>query len=72
MQQHFQAVHRRKISVSFVIRDDEEPMHRSGINAIQYDSFASRLYSAGRDSIIRCWNVGNISGRSTVGILVLT
>ncbi|EDO41779.1 predicted protein [Nematostella vectensis] len=51
--------HRRKVSVSFVIRDEEEKRHRSGINALQYDKSNGRLYSAGRDSIIRCWNVRN-------------
>ncbi|XP_031553302.1 WD repeat-containing protein 48-like [Actinia tenebrosa] len=54
---HSQTTHRRKVSVSFVIRDEEEKRHRSGVNALQYDCNTTRLYSAGRDSIIRCWNV---------------
>lgn len=54
---HSQTTHRRKVSVSFVIRDEEERRHRSGVNALQYDCNTARLYSAGRDSIIRCWNV---------------
>uniref|UniRef100_A0A915K2Q2 WD repeat-containing protein 48 homolog n=1 Tax=Romanomermis culicivorax TaxID=13658 RepID=A0A915K2Q2_ROMCU len=43
--------------VSFVIRDELEPRHRSGINALQYDPIAQRLYTAGMDSVIRIWNV---------------
>jgi len=50
----FQA--KRKVSVSFVIRNEVEAENRLGINAIQYDSKSKRLFTAGRDSIIRCWN----------------
>ncbi|KAJ7369431.1 WD repeat-containing protein 48, partial [Desmophyllum pertusum] len=53
---HNHAMSRRKVTVSFVIRDEEEPLHRSGVNALQLDKNTGRLYSAGRDSIIRCWN----------------
>lgn len=53
---HNHAMPRRKVTISFVIRDEEEPLHRSGVNALQFDKHAGRLYSAGRDSIIRCWN----------------
>ena len=42
--------------MSFVIRDEVERYHRSGVNSLQYDHQLSRLYSAGRDSIIRIWN----------------
>lgn len=49
-------VGRKKTQVSFVIREAEERRHRAGINALQLDSNMSRLYSAGRDSIIRVWN----------------
>ena len=45
--------------VSFVIRDEGERCHRAGVNSLQYDPNLKRLYSAGRDSIIRIWNVGN-------------
>ncbi|KAG8182664.1 hypothetical protein JTE90_019689 [Oedothorax gibbosus] len=51
---------RKKVQVSFVIRDEVEKYHRSGVNSLQYDSYLGRLYSAGRDSIIRIWNVRNL------------
>lgn len=53
---HNHSLPRRKVTMSFVIRDEEEPLHRSGVNALQLDKNSGRLYSAGRDSIIRCWN----------------
>lgn len=46
---------RKKTQVSFVIRDEEEPLSRSGINALQHDPITNRLFTAGRDSIIRIW-----------------
>lgn len=48
---------RRKVQVSYVIRDEVEREHRSGINCLQYDPLMNRLYSGGRDSIIRIWNL---------------
>lgn len=42
--------------VSFVIRDEVERQHRAGVNSLQLDTATNRLYSAGRDSIIRTWN----------------
>ncbi|XP_046396386.1 WD repeat-containing protein 48 [Ischnura elegans] len=59
---------RKKVQVSFVIRDEVERQHRAGVNSLQYDPYTHRLYSAGRDSIIRVWNTksaavpSNISG----------
>ncbi|XP_039438106.1 WD repeat-containing protein 48 homolog isoform X1 [Culex pipiens pallens] len=47
---------RKKMQVSFVIRDAEEKRHRNGVNALQLDPVNGRLYSAGRDAIIRVWN----------------
>ena len=44
---------RRKVQVSFVIREEGERCHRAGVNSLQYDHNLKRLYSAGRDSIIR-------------------
>lgn len=44
------------IKVSFVIRDAEEKQHRNGVNALQLDANNGKLYSAGRDAIIRVWN----------------
>ena len=35
--------------------------HHNGVNALQFDPIEKRLYSAGRDSVIRAWNVGNIA-----------
>nr|CAD7261202.1 unnamed protein product [Timema shepardi] len=49
-----------QISVSLVIRDEVEPRHRAGVNSLQYDPQLHRLYSAGRDSIIRIWNCKNM------------
>eukprot|EP00095_Tigriopus_kingsejongensis_P000390 maker-scaffold19_size710362-snap-gene-0.20 protein:Tk00390 transcript:maker-scaffold19_size710362-snap-gene-0.20-mRNA-1 annotation:"wd repeat-containing protein 48" len=48
---------RKKVQVSFVIREEGERCHRAGINSLQYDPVVKRLYTAGRDSIIRIWNV---------------
>ncbi|KRX34806.1 WD repeat-containing protein 48, partial [Trichinella murrelli] len=42
--------------ISYVIRDEVEPRHRSGVNSMQFDSSLQRLYTAGRDSVIRIWN----------------
>lgn len=42
--------------VSYVIRDAEEKQHLNGINAMQLDPNNGKLYSAGRDAIIRVWN----------------
>ena len=53
---HNHTMPRRKVTVSFTMRDEQEPLHRSGVNALQLDKNTGRLYSAGRDSIIRCWN----------------
>ena len=48
---------RKKISISYVIRSEQERYHRSGVNSLQYDPITGRLYSAGRDSSIRMWTV---------------
>ncbi|XP_060865611.1 WD repeat-containing protein 48 [Metopolophium dirhodum] len=48
---------RKKVQISFVIRDEEERRHRAGINSLQLDSKQGILYSAGRDGIIRQWDV---------------
>lgn len=60
-QHHRQAVQnvRKKVQVSYVIRDEVEKCHRSGVNSLKFDPILSRLYSAGRDSIIRIWNTKN-------------
>ncbi|CAG9831269.1 unnamed protein product [Diabrotica balteata] len=46
---------RKKVQVSMVICEAEEKRHRSGVNALQLDPALDRLYSAGRDSIIRVY-----------------
>ncbi|XP_067928731.1 WD repeat-containing protein 48-like [Watersipora subatra] len=51
---------RRKVQLSYVIRDEVEEYHRSGVNSLQYDEQTHRLYSAGRDSIIRIWDTNNV------------
>jgi len=51
---------RKKCQVSFVIREEVERCHRSGINSLQLDNHSQRLFSAGRDSIIRIWNTHRI------------
>lgn len=42
--------------MSFVIRDAEEKRHKRGVNALQLDHNNGRLFSCGRDGIIRIWN----------------
>lgn len=46
---------RKKVQVSMVICEGEERRHRSGVNALQVDYHLDRLYSAGRDSIVRIY-----------------
>ncbi len=43
--------------MSFVIRDPEEPLNRSGVNSVRIDPLTRQLYTAGRDAIIRCWDI---------------
>lgn len=50
---------RKKITLSFMIRSEHERLHRSGVNGLQFDANLERLYSGGRDSVIRIWNVNN-------------
>ena len=50
---------KKKVTVSYVIRDEEEPLNRSGVNALRIDPNTQHLYSAGRDSIIRCWDISS-------------
>lgn len=51
----------KKVMVSFVVRDEQEPKHRAGVNSLQYDPNMERLFSAGRDSIIRTWDCKNLN-----------
>uniref|UniRef100_A0A8C1XEL1 WD repeat-containing protein 48 n=1 Tax=Cyprinus carpio TaxID=7962 RepID=A0A8C1XEL1_CYPCA len=43
--------------VSYVIREEVEKYNRNGVNALQLDPALNRLFTAGRDSIIRIWSV---------------
>lgn len=47
----------RVFQVSYVIRDEVEKYNRNGVNALQLDPALNRLFTAGRDSIIRIWSV---------------
>ncbi|TPP58140.1 WD repeat-containing protein 48 [Fasciola gigantica] len=47
---------RKRVQLSFFMREESEPKNRSGVNALQYDNINGRLFTAGRDSIIRVWN----------------
>lgn len=38
-----------------------EPRNRLGINGLQFDAKQNRLFTAGRDSIIRCWDTNEES-----------
>jgi len=49
----------RKVAVSFVIREEEERLNRSGINSLQINAANGRLFTAGRDSVIRCWDISS-------------
>ncbi|XP_055587675.1 WD repeat-containing protein 48 homolog [Uranotaenia lowii] len=51
------------MQVSFVIRDAEEKRHQNGVDALQLVPINGRLYSAGRDAIIRVWNCTQISSQ---------
>lgn len=60
-----QHANKKKISISYVIRDKEERCHRSGVNSLRYDPLLERLYSAGRDSVIRIWGFASESSNAT-------
>jgi WD repeat-containing protein 48 len=47
---------KKRVQLSFLIRNENERLHRGGINALRYDPKNDRLYTAGRDSIIRAWD----------------
>ena len=47
--------HKKKVTVSFTIRNEREYRNRLGVNCLQYDQKHKRLFTAGRDSVIRCW-----------------
>ena len=47
---------RKKICLSMVLRAKEERRNRFGVNSLDYDPYQKRLYTAGRDSVIRVWD----------------
>lgn len=54
---------KKRLAVSYTIRDVKEPLNRAGINALAIDPSQKLLYTAGRDAIIRCWDVSQARGR---------
>ena len=58
---------KKRVTISYVIREPEERQNRAGVNCLQFDTSSRQLYTAGRDSIIRTWScpdnprVGNMS-----------
>ncbi|KAF0301841.1 WD repeat-containing protein 48 [Amphibalanus amphitrite] len=50
---------RKRFQVTFVVRDEVERCHRAGVNSLQYDAHLQRLFTAGRDGVIRMWNCKN-------------
>ena len=51
------------MAVSYTIRDVKEPLNRAGVNALAIDPTKKLLYTAGRDAIIRCWDISEAHGQ---------
>lgn len=49
----------KKKAVSFIIRDTNTNLSCAGVNALCLDPTNHLLYTAGRDSVIRIWDVEN-------------
>lgn len=47
---------KKKIGLSLVMRAKEERRNRFGVNSLDYDPYQRRIYTAGRDSVIRIWD----------------
>ncbi|KAI6198281.1 WD repeat-containing protein 48-like protein [Aphelenchoides fujianensis] len=47
---------KKKVQISFIIRDENENRHRSFVNCLQFDPQSKSLFSAGADMIIRKWD----------------
>uniref|UniRef100_A0A7E4VSY8 WD repeat-containing protein 48 homolog n=1 Tax=Panagrellus redivivus TaxID=6233 RepID=A0A7E4VSY8_PANRE len=61
---------RKRVQLSFIIREEEERRHRGSVVALQYDSNNGSLYSAGSDTIIRKWDVrasNSVAAKKTHG-----
>jgi len=50
---------KKRVQLSYIIQDPVEKLNRNGINCIKYDSKLGRLYTAGRDSIVRVYSPNN-------------
>lgn len=59
---------RKKTAISFVIREVEEKFNRAGVNALRIDPTNQTLYTAGRDAIIRAWDINN-SDRGKIQVI---
>eukprot|EP00117_Sycon_ciliatum_P031541 scpid8308/ scgid24651/ WD repeat-containing protein 48; USP1-associated factor 1 len=57
---------RQKHNISYVIRDEVEPDHRGGVNCLRYDHHKKRLYTGGRDAIIRGWDLSSVQKKNAV------
>ncbi|KAK0418585.1 hypothetical protein QR680_013655 [Steinernema hermaphroditum] len=44
---------KKKVQISYIIREENEPMHRAAVNAVQFDRQTGKLFTAGSDTIIR-------------------
>ena len=55
---------RKRFQVTFVVRDEVERCHRAGVNSLQYDAHLQRLFTAGRDGVIRSDRVSDGVTRS--------
>lgn len=54
---------RKKVAVSFILRDKHEKLNRSGVNSLRVDPTNHVLYTAGRDSVIRSWDIENADNK---------
>lgn len=56
---------RKKVCVTYTIRDEKEPLNRSGVNRLRVDNCSSLsrdlVLTAGRDSIIRAWDLKELN-----------
>jgi len=43
-----------------IIREEQETVHRGGVNTLMMDAVHNQLYSGGRDGIIQVWDMNNL------------
>lgn len=53
-----------------VMRAKEERHNRFGVNSLDYDPYQRRLYTAGRDSVIRVWDTKRQSVRFPIASIL--